>query len=88
MAGNQGRPNRDRAAAEFLRLLDSTGWLVVGEYVNMDTPLDVVCPQGHETTVMRRYFVNTCRVCRPKPHSATTYEFHGSNAGRPSGFYF
>lgn len=87
MAGNQGRPNRDRAAAEFLRLLDSTGWLVFGEYVNMDTPLDVVCPAGHETTVTRRFFVNTCRVCHPNPHQTRTYEFHNSNIGRPRGFF-
>lgn len=67
MAGNQGKRNRDRAAGPWLALLDSTGWLVVGEYVNEDTPLDVICPAGHETTVKRRHFVNSCRVCRPAP---------------------
>ena len=75
MAGNQGKTNRDKASREFLRLLDDTGWLVLGEYVNSETPLDVICPAGHETSVTRRYFVNTCRICRPE-RATRGFEFH------------
>lgn len=56
--------NAVAAAKRFIDDLERTGWEVTGEYTNIATPLDVVCPNGHPTTVVRRSFTGSCNTCR------------------------
>lgn len=61
------------AEKRFVRDTDTLGWTVTGDYVNATTPVEAVCPAGHETTLTPKTGNYVCHDCNPKGGSRSFY---------------
>ena len=68
-----------KARNEFLELLSSNGYVLVGQYTGVDSPVDAICPAGHlwRTCCFTNFKAGVrCRICAKQCHTTTKNIFY------------